>query len=187
MHRLFKKSEILTIPNILSFFRLALVPLIAWVYMGLYDYYLAIGLIVLSGLTDVVDGKIARKYNMISDFGKILDPIADKVTHGILIICLSTRYKLMIALVAIFIIKEALMLLLGYLVLKKNDSVNSAKWYGKLNTVVLYAACVLLIMFPEMPLSIANTMIIVCGALILFSFVRYALFYRTILKTDIKK
>lgn len=187
MHRLFKKSEILTIPNILSFFRLALVPLIAWVYMGLDDYYLAIVLIVLSGLTDIVDGKIARKYNMISDFGKIIDPIADKVTQGILIICLSTRYKLMIALVAIFIIKEALMLLLGYLVLKKNDSVNSAKWYGKLNTVVLYAVCVLLIMFPEMPLSIANTMIIVCAALILFSFVRYALFYRTILKTDIKK
>lgn len=187
MHRLFKKSEILTIPNILSFFRLALVPLIAWVYIGLQNYYLAIGLIVLSGLTDIVDGKIARKFNMISDFGKILDPIADKVTQGILIICLSTRYKLMIVLVAIFVIKEAVMLLMGYLVLRKNDSVNGAKWYGKLNTVVLYAVCVLLIMFPQISPVVANTMITICGVLILFSFVQYALFYRSILKSDSEK
>ncbi len=182
MHKIFNKKQILTIPNILSFFRLALVPLIIWVYVGLEDYILAIILVVLSGVTDVVDGSIARKFNMISDFGKMLDPVADKVTQGCLIICLISKYKLMIPLIALFIIKEGIMLLMGILVYKKHDSVNSAKWYGKLNTVVLYAVTVLLIMFPAIPEAVANVLIIACGALILFSLVRYALFYKPLLK-----
>lgn len=166
----------------LSFFRLALVPLIVWAYIGLDNCILAIALVALSGITDVVDGKIARKFNMISDFGKVLDPVADKVTQGALILCLASRYKLMIPLIILFVVKEALMLLLGYLVFKKHDSVNSSKWYGKVNTVLLYAMAILLIMFPDIPDLIATSLIALCAGFILFSFIRYALFYRTILK-----
>lgn len=181
MNRIFDKKQILTIPNMLSFFRLLLVPLIVWAYIGLNNQWLAIGLVALSGLTDIVDGKIARRFNMISDFGKILDPIADKVTQGVLIICLSAKYKLMIPLVILFALKEAVMLAMGYIILKRNDSVNSAKWYGKVNTVVLYATAILLIMFPSIPAEVATVMIIICGAFIVFSFIRYMLFYKSIL------
>ena len=77
-----KKEEIFTIPNILSFIRLLLIPVIVVVYV-LYDYYLlAAILIVISGITDIVDGKIARRYGLVSDFGKMLDPIADKCTQA---------------------------------------------------------------------------------------------------------
>lgn len=158
-----------------------MVPLIIWAYVGLDNHWLAIGLLALSGLTDIVDGKIARRFNMISDFGKILDPLADKVTQGTLIICLSAKYKLMIPLVILFGLKEAVMLTMGYIVLKKHDSVNSAKWYGKANTVVLYVTAVILIMFPSIPKAVATGMIVFCGAFITFSFVRYMMFYRSIL------
>lgn len=158
-----------------------MVPFIIWAYMGLDNQWLAIGLVALSGLTDIVDGKIARRFNMISDFGKILDPIADKVTQGTLIICLSAKYKLMVPLVILFALKEAVMLAMGYIVLKRQDSVNSAKWYGKVNTAILYATAIILIMFPSIPSEVATVLIVICGCFIIFSLIRYMLFYKSIL------
>lgn len=181
LNRLFNKSQILTIPNLLSFLRLVTVPFIIWAYMGLDNQWLAIGLVALSGLTDIVDGKIARRFNMISDFGKILDPIADKVTQGTLIICLSAKYKLMVPLVILFALKEAVMLAMGYIILKRQDSVNSAKWYGKVNTAILYATAIILIMFSSIPSEVATILIVICGCFIIFSLIRYMLFYKSIL------
>lgn len=71
------KNKILTIPNVLSFFRLCLIPIIVWLYISKEDYFWTLMVLLFSGLTDVVDGIIARKCNMISDFGKAFDPIAD--------------------------------------------------------------------------------------------------------------
>lgn len=81
------------------------------------------------------DGIIARKFNMVSDFGKILAPIADKLTQLALLLCLTVRHKLMIALIVLFIIREFCMLVMGYITMRRHDSVNSSKWYGKLTTV----------------------------------------------------
>ena len=89
------KKDVFTIPNILSVFRLLLIP----VYLGLYlkagddlDMHLfAAGVLGLSCLTDAVDGQIARRFNMISTLGKILDPLADKATQFSLILCLEDR------------------------------------------------------------------------------------------------
>ena len=89
MHRILKKDQILTIPNLLSIIRLLMIPLIIWLYCEAQQYGLAVIVILLSGLTDIVDGFIARKYHMVSDFGKILDPAADKLTQAALILCLS--------------------------------------------------------------------------------------------------
>lgn len=85
MHRLMKKEQLLTIPNLLSVVRLLLIPLIVWLYCARQEYELAVLFILLSGATDVVDGFIARRFHMVSDFGKILDPVADKLTQGALI------------------------------------------------------------------------------------------------------
>lgn len=177
MHRVLKKEQILTIPNLLSLLRLLMIPLIIWLYCGAEQYYAAVGVIVLSGLTDVADGIIARKFNMVSDFGKILDPIADKLTQGALIICLTIKHKLMIPLIIEFALREICMLVMGYITIKKQDSVNSAKWYGKVTTVVLYAVMMLLILFPQIPNAAADGMIIACGLVMLFSFVMYVRFY----------
>ena len=90
------KAKIVTIPNVLSFFRICLIPLMVWLYCVEQKFQLTGYVLVLSGVTDVVDGFIARKFNMISDLGKILDPIADKLTQAVMLICLVIRFPLMV-------------------------------------------------------------------------------------------
>lgn len=181
MHRMLKKEQIFTIPNFLSLVRLALIPVIVWLYYACQNYNAAVAVIVLSGLTDIADGIIARKFNMVSDFGKILDPVADKLTQAALIICLAARYKLMIPLMIEFALRELVMLVLGYLILKKKDQVNSAQWFGKLATVMIYVVMSVLILFHEIPLWCANTMISLCGVTMLASLMMYARFYNGLL------
>ena len=170
-------NQIITIPNILSFFRLALIPFIVWVYCWVQDYYIALGLIALSALTDIVDGFIARKFNMVSEFGKILDPIADKFTQGAVIICLITRYRLMIVMVIVFAVKELIMVLMGMYTIRHYGEINSAKWYGKLNTVILYATMMALVIFPNIGELTANILIIVCMVSLVLSLLLYVNFY----------
>lgn len=177
MHRVFKKDQILTIPNLLSVIRLLMIPLIIWLYCYAQMYHAAVVVILLSGLTDIADGFIARKYNMVSDFGKILDPVADKLTQAALILCLTVKHKLMIPLIIEFALRELCMLIMGYITIRKHDSVNSSKWYGKLTTVILYAVMMILILFPRIPDTVANGMIIGCGLLMLASLFMYVRFY----------
>ncbi len=92
MHRIFRKDQVLTIPNLLSVIRLALIPLIVWLYIGKQEYSAAVAVILISGATDIIDGFIARKFNMVSDLGKILDPVADKLTLATVILCLTVKY-----------------------------------------------------------------------------------------------
>ena len=178
MHRLLKKEQILTIPNLLSLVRLAMIPVIVWLYCKKEAYLAAVAMIVLSGLTDIADGIIARKCNMVSDFGKILDPVADKLTQAALILCLATRYQLMIPLIIEFALREAAMLAMGYAAIKKKDTINSSQWFGKLTTAMMYAVTSLLILLPNIPLWCANAMIVFCSVTMLVSFVMYALFYK---------
>lgn len=171
------KSQILTIPNLLSLFRIILIPFIVWAYCGINNPYLSLGLIVLSALTDIVDGFIARKFNMVSDFGKVLDPIADKLTQGTVAICLSLKYKWMIALIVLLVVKEIIMGLMGAITLQKYGEVNSAKWYGKANTVLLYASMMLLVVFPNIKISLANILIWICMTAMVISLALYVNFY----------
>ena len=78
------KKEIFTIPNLLSLFRLALLPVYVYIYLNAtqtYQYVAAGAIMAVSCLTDMIDGRIARRFNMISTLGKILDPVADKITQ----------------------------------------------------------------------------------------------------------
>lgn len=184
MNRLFHKKDILTIPNCLSLVRLLMIPVILWQYIGENDHYGAIGVIILSGLTDVADGWIARKFNMVSDFGKILDPVADKLTQAALILCLTTKYDWMFGLIIFFAIKECIMAVLGYMTIRSKDQVNSAKWHGKLNTVVLYSTMIVLILIPGLPMELANMLILLCGAMMFLSLVLYIRFYMDVLGRD---
>ena len=100
------KKEILTIPNLLSLFRLVLIPVYIVIYLNarnLPDYYLAAGILAVSCLTDLIDGKVARHFNMITTIGKILDPLADKATQFSLIICLTVRYPILWNIVVLFL------------------------------------------------------------------------------------
>ena len=185
MVNLFKKKEILTVPNLLSFLRLIMIPVIVWLYLAKNNYYAATAVIILSGITDIADGFIARKFNMISNFGKILDPIADKLTQGMLIISLCFRHNSMITLIILFVIKEFIMAVLGAITLKKHDSVNSSKWHGKINTVVLYLTMLMLILFPDFPKIAERVMVTLCIITMTLSTILYFKFYLSLWKNEV--
>lgn len=182
MHRVFKKDQILTIPNLLSFVRILMIPVIVWLYCEKEDHVAAAAMIVLSGLTDIADGIIARKFHLVSDLGKILDPVADKLTQAALIFCLIDKFGWMLWLFVLFAIKEITMGISGLVVIKKKDVVNSARWFGKLSTVVLYTVMILLFLFPNTPVEIANAMILICAAVLLLALVKYLRFHISLLK-----
>lgn len=147
------KKEILTIPNLLSLFRLLLIP----VYIAIYleaktdsDYYLAAGILAVSCLTDLIDGKIARHFNMISTLGKILDPLADKLTQFALILCLAMKHPILWYLVALFVVKESFQLIAGGVNLKKGRMLKGALITGKICTTVLFVSLILMVMIPQL-------------------------------------
>ncbi|MGN0178761.1 MAG: CDP-alcohol phosphatidyltransferase family protein [Monoglobaceae bacterium] len=183
----FTKKDILTIPNAMSFFRLLLIPVIIWLYCGEENYLWATVVTALSAVTDIVDGKIARRFSMVSDFGKVLDPVADKLTQAALLFCLTSRYSWMWALLILFVVKELFMILLGYIVIYFHDTVNSAKWYGKCCTVILETVMMYLILFTKTSEAVANNLILLCCIAILFSFAMYLRFYLKLLKNDLSK
>ena len=104
-----KASDWYTIPNLLGYFRILLIPVFAWLYLQAetsQECFTAALVIGLSGLTDLFDGKIARKFNQVTELGKFLDPVADKLTLGVIIVCLATRYREIWLLAGLFLIKE---------------------------------------------------------------------------------
>ena len=114
--------KILTIPNLLSAFRLVLAGVFAAVYLHAktrQDYHIAVGILVLSGITDCADGKIARHFHMISELGKILDPVADKLTQAVVAFCLAEHYAPMKLLFAVLVGKELLQGIFGAYAVKK--------------------------------------------------------------------
>ena len=181
-----KKEDILTIPNFLSFFRILLIPVIAVLY-SIYDSHIAaVVVIALSGLTDILDGKIARRFNMVSDFGKFIDPVADKLTQLAMILCLLAKYAGMQGLVILMVLKESFLFAFSYVTFKKTGVVNSARWYGKATTALLYAVMVVLFLFPNIPVTVADTLIFLCGAMIFVSMVLYSKLFFMSLKGNVK-
>ena len=181
------KKDFFTIPNMLSFIRLLLIPLILWLYIGKKDYDLTTAIIIISGFTDIIDGFIARTFNMVSDVGKVLDPVADKLTQAALMLCLASRYKLLWIPIVIFIIKESFMLLFGYITFEVTDKINSARWYGKVNTVVLYSVMTALIFFPNINPDVASFLIGFTVAIMIIALILYISFYINILTNHNKK
>lgn len=128
------------IPNILTIIRFLFIPAI--VISLIYDnYLLALILFTVSSITDVLDGKIARKYNVITDFGKLMDPLADKLTQLSVLLTLSIKCVIPIWIVLVLILKESIMIS-GASFLYGKNLVVSSKWYGKLTTVLIYIAVV---------------------------------------------
>lgn len=128
------------VPNILTIIRFLLIPII--VIFAFEDNYIAtIVVLTISGITDVLDGYIARKYNFITNFGKLMDPLADKMTQVALLGTLTIQKIIPIWIIVVVIIKEFLMVS-GASFLYGKELVVSSKWYGKLTTVLFYIAIV---------------------------------------------
>ena len=172
-----EKSEVFSIPNIMGYFRILLIPVFVWVYCTAEtttDYYIAAAVIGLSGLTDLFDGMIARKFNMVTELGKFVDPLADKLTQFALVVCLTTRFKLMWLLIVLFVVKESFMSIMGVVMIKKyNKKLDGAMWFGKVCTAVLYIVMFVLLLIPSLSITIANVLIGVCAIVILATLLLY--------------
>lgn len=175
------RREIFSIPNLMGYFRILLIPLFSWMYCtadSTGDYYAAAVVVGISGLTDMFDGKIARRFNMITELGKFIDPLADKLTQAALLICLAVRYPLMRAVLVLFVIKEGFMVVMGALLLPRGKKLDGAMWFGKVCTAVLYAVLFLLLLLPGIGTAAADVLIAVCGVFLLFSFLMYIPVFR---------
>lgn len=127
------------IPNILTLIRLLIVPFLGY-FLYLEKYIPGIALFAFGGFTDVLDGYIARKFNMITKWGKVFDPLADKLMQITALVFLVIHNFIPMIVLAIVVIKESLMLTGGIIMYKKGKTVIGANWYGKLATVIFYFA-----------------------------------------------
>ena len=147
------KKEILTIPNLLSIFRIALIPVYLHIYLNADspdDYTAAAVILAVSCLTDMVDGKIARKFNMITNLGKLLDPVADKLTQLALMLCLSIQHRALRVLLVMFLIKEFFQFCAMVASLRQGKALDGALMTGKISTTVLFGSLTLMVLCPDL-------------------------------------
>lgn len=176
------KKDICSIPNLLSLLRLILIPVYITIYLNAWestDYYLAAGILAVSCLTDMIDGKIARHFNMITSLGKVLDPLADKLTQFTLILCLALKVEntLLWYLIGLFVLKESFQLIAGSLRLRKGIMLKGALLSGKICTTILFVSLILMVMMPDMPLKTINLITIIDALFLLIAFVHYMVAY----------
>lgn len=164
------------IPNVLSLVRIVLLPIFIVLY---FNDLLTWALIVLlfSGLTDLFDGVIARRCNQITEIGKLLDPVADKLTQITVLLCLVVRYTALIPLAVICLIKEVLQAIGGWILLSKNSTIRGSKWFGKIATFLFYAVMLLIVFWTDMPTSVLAVLIVLVASTMLFSFFKYLQLY----------
>ena len=181
------KKELFSIPNLMSYFRILLIPVFCYLYITAEsdrDYLIAALIVLVSSLTDLFDGKIARRFNMVTQWGKILDPVADKLSHAALAICLATRYPLMWALIALMAVKEGFMGIMGLIFLKKGQMLDGAMWFGKVCTAVLFVGLMALFLLIHVPAAAANIIIIVMMAVMLVTLCMYIPVFRKMGRSD---
>ncbi len=174
------KKDLFTIPNMLSLFRLGLIPVYVIIYLRaerLSDYALAACILAVSCFTDLIDGKIARRFNMISTIGKFLDPLADKATQFTLTVCLAIRHPVLWHLAVLFVIKEGFQLIAGLIQFRKGKMLTGALITGKICTTVLFVSLILLVLMPNMASEYVNLITAIDGLFMLITFGHYIYVY----------
>ncbi|NLV36001.1 MAG: CDP-alcohol phosphatidyltransferase family protein [Clostridiaceae bacterium] len=183
----------MNVPNFLTLVRFAIIPVFAY-YLCTRQFVIAVILFLVGGFTDVLDGYIARKCNLVTSWGKIADPMADKLMQLTALFILTFVLGLVpVGLLLIVIAKEALMGIGTLLLYKKNDHVVSASWYGKLATVIFYLAIVLML-FEEpfgrwsiLGVAFNSLFFVFAVAMSLFAFFMYARTYAKIRHQNTEK
>lgn len=177
----FEFGDLFKLPNILCYLRILMVPWFLQVYFTAEvqkDYYMATFIVLLSGITDFLDGQIARRCNMITDLGKLIDPIADKLMQLAMLVALALKIQYMYVLIIYLVIKEIVTSVTAFVIMKMYERrLNGAKWYGKVCTAVLYVIMLVLVAFPQLQSSVQNTLLIVCVACLTLAFVMYMRLY----------
>ena len=171
----------MNLPNLISCTRILMVPLFVFFYVD-GKVLLSMCVLLLCGLSDVLDGMIARRMNMVTELGKILDPVADKLIQGAMMLCLAYAYPVLWMLLAFLVFKELILGAVGIYVMKCKGFVCSSRWYGKLCTVFIYGAMLLLLLFPQTGAAV-NALAMCCAGLMLMSMLLYLHGFVRLLRT----
>ena len=178
------KKDLFTIPNWLSLFRLLLIPVYVVIYLNAeesVDYAIAAAIFAVSCLTDAIDGKIARRFHMISTIGKFLDPVADKATQFTLIVCLAIKHPvhnpMLWVLAGLMIIKESFQLIAGIIQFRKGKMLTGALLSGKICTAILFISLIVMVLMPELNNIVVTVIMVIDAVFMLISFAHYAVTY----------
>lgn len=177
--------EFFTVPNILVYIRVLLIPVFVYIYINANsekDYYMALVVMIVAFLTDFFDGRIARKYNLVTDLGKVLDPIADKLYQFSVALCLMFEFPKMIIIAVLLFIKEMIMGLMGLVLLDKGGKVFGAKWYGKVCTGIVDCSMVFMFFTPllydgNVPMALCDALVYICSVVLIITSVLYTRFF----------
>lgn len=172
----FNKRDLWSIPNVLCYIRFLLIPIFVMQYIKAEEpkqYMQAAAIVLASGLTDFLDGFIARTFNMVTELGKLLDPLADKLTQASLIFVLIVEIKWMFLLLILFVAMQLFMFIAGLAMLKKDKRLDGSKWFGRVSTAVFYAVMLVLVALPELSEATQNILMMVCGIFLTMSFALY--------------
>ena len=181
----------MSVPNILTSIRICLVPAFLIVYLpnqGKQIEYYAMAILVLAFLTDILDGFIARKFHKITNVGKVLDPIADKLLQMSILLCVAAKRPILFGVVVFVLIKDMLLGIGAIVLYKSGNIVSQAKWCGKIGSFVSFVSSLVLIFPKTVPLSDVWVYVL-AGAVILANtaaFVGYVIEYikqRRVIKT----
>ena len=172
------KKDFFTIPNMLSLFRLVLIPVYITIYLNAKqdsEFFLAGAILAVSCLTDMIDGQIARRFNMISNIGKVLDPLADKLTQLALTISLSIKYPALRSVLLLLLIKEVFQVTVAYIMFRRGKVLPGSLPAGKVCTTVLFVSLILLVLIPNLDLRIVSSIAIIDVVFLAYAFISYAL------------
>lgn len=167
----------MNIANILTCFRFVLIPVFVLTFRSEGDYKIWSAVIfIVASATDVLDGYLARKYDLVTNFGKLMDPLADKLMQITVLICLLIADIVPLWFILVLAAKE-LLLIAGSAFLYVKKTVVQSNIFGKLNTVFLFAAIILLLFFTNMNAGFKYVLLGICIALSVFAMCCYAYSY----------
>ncbi len=170
------KKDILTIPNFLSMIRLILIPVYISIYMNATEqreFFIAGAILIVSCITDMIDGQIARRFHMISNVGKVLDPLADKLTQLALSLCLSLRYPVIRWVLVCFLAKEVFQAITALIMFRNGKVLPGAIPAGKICTTVLFVSFITLVLIPDMDAAPVRAIALADSLFLLYAFVSY--------------
>ena len=187
-------KDLMTIPNAISFFRIILItPFVALFIVGRYltkDYTPAIIVLVISGISDFFDGFIARRFHQESELGKVLDPLADKLTLIAVGICMICIEPYVLPLMIVMVVKDILMIIGGTIIINQGIIPPKSSWYGKISTFMFYVSVVLVVamaIFDFRNETLSFTVLGVTAGMMIFSLVNYAIIFFRIQKQQKEK
>ncbi len=177
------------IPNILSVIRIILTLAFAAIFIWWYPNGAVCAAIVfvIAGLTDVVDGILARRFGWITDIGKILDPVADKLMQCVSLLCLVARDILPLWILLIIVLKELMMGCGAIILFRKSHEIGVSKYFGKAYTVLFYAVVFLFLVAGDIISENTVATYLLCAVMAIAGFGALVLYYMSYLKNKMKR